>query len=105
MKSVAGEDVALLTAREPDANHHVILAIANPRHRKGVTLRCCSYLRIAVVDPRRLGRPIDRERFVGDKAVLSIAIRVKCLRAEHQQGSQAQDDSGRYCYSHRPNEN
>ena len=89
METVPRENVALLTVREPHANHHVILAIANPRNWKAITLSCCTDLRIAMLDPGRLARLIDGERFIGYKAVLSIAIRVKYLRAKHQQGSQA----------------
>jgi len=105
MKTIPGEDVSLLTVREPDANDHVILAIANPRHRKRITLLCCSYLRIALIEPRRFGSSIDSKRFLDDKAVLAIAIRVKCLRTEDQQSSQAQDESRRDRRPHSSNEN
>ena len=100
MKSVAGENISLLTVRKPDANDHVILAIANPHHRKDITLRGCSYLRIAVVEPGRLSCPVNAERLFDDKAVLPIAKCVKSLRAENEQSHQAQHKSCRHCCSH-----
>ena len=87
MKTVAGEDISLLTVREPDANDHVILAIPNPHHWENIMLRGRSYLRIAVVEPRGLGCAINAEPFFDDKAVLPITIRVECLRAENQQSN------------------
>ena len=85
MEAIAGEYVTLLTACELYANNHVVLAVANPHNRQCVSLCCRGYLRIAIVEPRRLGRLIDLERPVDDNAVLPVAESIKRLRREHQQ--------------------
>ena len=94
MKSITGEDVSLPTIRESDTNNHIILAVANPHHWKNITLRGCSYLRISLVEPWRLGRPINAKRLFGDKAVLPITNNVDHKRGGDRTDNHKDSDDG-----------